>query len=97
MSNRLNIKTSLDVIGTTFPDALDRSGLTAEYLSERMREAIDAKDGDGLPMWAIRLKAIDQVHRCKGNYQDKLTVEPVRQMEDKLEASIIEKIGQGNK
>jgi len=88
----IEIRTGADLISNHFPDALDRSGLTANFVAKKIYEFTTALDSDNLPLYNVQLKAIDMVNRCQGNYQDKMQIEPVRKIEDRLEASIIDKI-----
>ena len=91
------IKTGADMVGVTFPEALDNNGMTAEFVARKMMEFATARDNEDNPIYNVQLKGVDMVNRCQGNYQDKMQIEPVRKMEDKLEGSIIDKIKQGNK
>ena len=88
----IEIRTGADLVSNHFPDALDHSGLTADFVAKKIYEFATALDSDNLPLYNVQLKAIDMVNRCQGNYQDKMQIEPVRKMEDKLESSIIDKI-----
>ena len=92
MTKALEIKSSMDLVGMTFPEALDRTGMTAEFIAQKMMEFATAVDDSDMPIYNVQLKGIDMANRCQGNYQDKMQIEPVHKTEDKLENSIIEKI-----
>ena len=94
MSNEV-IKSGSDLIGTSFPDALVKTGLTPEYMAKKMKGFAEAKTPEGEENYTVQVKGVDMLNRCQGNYQDKMQIEPVRQLHDKLEGSIIEKIKGG--
>ena len=93
MSVDIEIKTGADVCGREFPDALDKSGFNAKFISEKMMEFATAKDNNQDPLYNVQLKGVDMALRIQGAYVDKLEVSAgAAQMQDKLENAIVERI-----
>ena len=96
MSDIIEVPESTDLVGVTFPDALDKSGLDAKFMADQMYDCAVAKDDNGNPLYNVRLKSIDMALRCRGSYVDRIELSPgAIKTETKLENSIIEKIKGG--
>lgn len=57
------------------PAVLEKHGITDKLVSQTLKEAVTATGPDSLPLWDVRLKAIEIVNKLKGHYKQTVTQE----------------------
>lgn len=54
---------------------LEKHGITDKLVTQTLKDAMMASDADSLPLWDVRLKAIEIVNKLKGHYKQTVTQE----------------------